>query len=504
MAQSNLERQLRAGIRAAQQNNLEQARTLLEGVLRQDRNNELAWVWMASIVPSKREKRVCLERVLQINPENEPAREAINSLVGVVGEGNIDYNAIAAAAKNQLAPVQPAERRATQTAATQGSGLSRTQIRTLLGAAAILLGLLLAASFVLPALGPAAEPTATETPTLVEVTAEVTELVTQGPPTETPLPGIVVTRGTRPPLPTNTPTLTNTPTVTPTPTATLPAIDQYTYLFIGNDGNLYRVDLVDGPRPVAENLIDFDVRSGILALVRPTGAQPLSADPEATAEPEPAAQASSQLFFAPLNDPGAALQVTRLERGAVFSPAVSPDGSQIVYVSNEDGDNELILVDIETGVTRQLTDNTASDIEPHWSPDGSQIVYASDEGSTSRFDLSLVSVTDGSITPLVETSGSSRQPRFSPDGTQIVFISERDRSSNVAVLELGSRQAVRQITFDNAVHASPDWTPDGRYIISISNPGSEDVTLEIISLDGSRQEDIDTGNLEPAVVIVEP
>ncbi|MCA9912691.1 MAG: hypothetical protein KC496_05065, partial [Anaerolineae bacterium] len=68
MAQSNLERQLRAGIRAAQQNNLEQARTLLEGVLRQDRNNELAWIWMASVVKSTREKRVCLERVLQINP----------------------------------------------------------------------------------------------------------------------------------------------------------------------------------------------------------------------------------------------------------------------------------------------------------------------------------------------------------------------------------------------------------------------------------------------------
>lgn len=506
MAQSNVERQLRAGIRAAQQNNVDQARTLLEGVLRQDRNNELAWIWMASVVASKREKRVCLERVLQINPNNEPAREAINSLVGVVGEGDIDYNTIAAAAKTPLPAQTQTERRPTQpNARRNGDGISNVQIRMLLGVAAIVLGLLLAASFVLPAFFSAPEPTETATPTpFVEVTQEVTEeiVVQSGPPTATPLPGIVVTRASRESLPTNTPTLTSTPTVSPTPTATLPPLDQYTYLFVGNDNNLYRVDLLDGPRPVLDNVTDFDVRGGVLGFIRTTGAS--SAGAEATAEPDAAGQPTSQLFFAPMDNPGNALQVTRLTSGAVTSLAVSPDGSRIAYSSSEDGDEELYVVELETGITQRLTDNTTADTEPHWSPDGSQIVFASDDLSPSSFDMMVVNLGDGSIEVLVDTINSIRYPRFSPDGTRIAYIVEQGITGNLFVLELNNQLAQRQLTFDGADRLSPDWTPDGRYIVVASNQGSDEYSLVVRSLDGLRTEVIDTSSLQPTAVIAEP
>ena len=86
MAENQLNRQLAAGIRAAQQGNSERARELLEGVLRRDRNNEQAWIWMASVVDSQRERRMSLERVLKINPNNQPAQAALNSMVGVLGD----------------------------------------------------------------------------------------------------------------------------------------------------------------------------------------------------------------------------------------------------------------------------------------------------------------------------------------------------------------------------------------------------------------------------------
>lgn len=504
MAQSNLERQLRAGIRAAQQNNLDQARTLLEGVLRQDRNNELAWIWMASVVQSTREKRVCLERVLQINPENEAARQAINNLVGVVGSGEIDYTAISNDAKIQLSTPRAADRRPAPPANSDNGGVSTNQIRALLGGAAVILGILLAISFVVPALSPAETPTPTPLPTEVEITQEVTEevFVTAGPPTETPIPGIVVTRGTRPPLPTNTPTLTNTPTITPTATVTLPPIDGYTYLFVGNDNNLYRVDVLDGPRPVAQGITDFDVRGGTLAYVVAGGSTP--SDPEATAEAQPPSQGTSQLFFASLDSPNNALQVTRLETGSVINPAVSPDGGSVVYASNEDGDYELFMVELQTGITRQLTNNDENDVEPHWSPDGTQIVYASDFGSPENYNLYILTVADTQVTTLVDTSNSSRQPRWSPDGSRIVFVSERDRNQELYIAEVGGIQAVRQITFDGARRSSPDWTPDSRYIIHISDQNSEELRLMILSADGQRQEVIDTGALEPSEVIAQP
>ncbi len=506
MAQSNLERQLRAGIRAAQQNNLEQARTLLEGVLRQDRNNELAWIWMASVVGTTREKRVCLERVLKINPDNGAARQAINNLVGVVGSGDIDYTAIANDAKIKLSTPAPSERRPAPPASSDGSGLSTSQIRALLGGAAIVLGVLLAISFVLPALAPAETPTPTPAPTEVEITAEVTEdiTVTPGPPTATPLPGVVVTRGTRPPLPTNTPTLTNTPTVTPTATVTLPPIDGYTYLFVGNDNNLYRVDLLDGPRPVAQGVDDFDVRGGTLAYIAGGSGSTITTDPESTEEAQPASQGTSQIYFAPLDDPDSALQVTRLETASAINPAVSPDGSQLVYASNEDGDYELYIVELATGITRQLTNNDGNDVEPHWSPDGTQIAYSSDVGSPENYALYIVNVENTQTTVLVDTANNTREPRWSPDGSQIVFIAESNRGRGLSIVEVGGIQAVRQLTFDAALRYSPDWTPDGRYIIHISNQNSEELSLVVLSADGQRQEVIPTGALEPQEVIAQP
>ncbi|MCA9915406.1 MAG: PD40 domain-containing protein, partial [Anaerolineae bacterium] len=427
---------------------------------------------------------------------------AINNLVGVVGSGEIDYTAIANAAKVQLSVPSPAERRPAP-AGNNGSGLSTGQIRALLGVAAIVLGLLLAISFVLPSLSPAETATPTLLPTQPEVTQEITEevFVTAGPPTETPLPGVIVTRGTRPPLPTNTPTLTNTPTITPTATVTLPPIDAYTYLFTGNDGNLYRVDALDGPRPVTQRIADFDVRGGTLAYVAGGSA---SSDPESTAEAQPVSQSTSQIYFAPLDNPSNALQVTRLETGSAINPAVSPDGASLVYASNEDGDYELYVVELQTGITRQLTNNDGDDLEPHWSPDGTQIVYASDLGSPESFDLYIVNVADSQVTKLVDTANSSRQPRWSPDGTSIVFVTERDRSQELYVVEVGGIQAVRQITFDGARRSSPDWTPDSRYIIHISDQNSEELSLVIISADGQRQEVIATGSLTPREVIVQP
>lgn len=77
MAENQLNRQLAAGIRAAQQGDGERARELLEGVLRQDRNNEQGWIWLASVVESQRERRLSLERVLKINPNNRPARKSV-------------------------------------------------------------------------------------------------------------------------------------------------------------------------------------------------------------------------------------------------------------------------------------------------------------------------------------------------------------------------------------------------------------------------------------------
>lgn len=73
--QKDIQQLLREGIEAARANDKETARQKFEEVVERDENNEKAWFWMASVVETEEEKRVCLGNVLFINPDNEKARQ---------------------------------------------------------------------------------------------------------------------------------------------------------------------------------------------------------------------------------------------------------------------------------------------------------------------------------------------------------------------------------------------------------------------------------------------
>ncbi|MBX3063043.1 MAG: hypothetical protein KF726_08710 [Anaerolineae bacterium] len=76
----NLEHLLQLGIRTAKSGNIQSARMMFQQVLDQDKRNERAWLWMASIADNEVDRRRYLETVLDINPRNEQARKYIAAL----------------------------------------------------------------------------------------------------------------------------------------------------------------------------------------------------------------------------------------------------------------------------------------------------------------------------------------------------------------------------------------------------------------------------------------
>lgn len=79
--QPNREELLQMGIRAAKSGNNDGARLFFEQVLNQDKRNERAMMWMAKLSASDRaERKKWLERVLEVNPDNDGARDALKKI----------------------------------------------------------------------------------------------------------------------------------------------------------------------------------------------------------------------------------------------------------------------------------------------------------------------------------------------------------------------------------------------------------------------------------------
>src|SRR4029077_5712849 len=108
----------------------------------------------------------------------------------------------------------------------------------------------------------------------------------------------------------------------------------------------------------------------------------------------------------------------------------SPDGKQIVFVSNISGRNNLWLVPAEGGWPLQLTVSDQRQTSPAWSPDGKWIAYQSDYDGDEQWDLFIVSPKTGQVANLANTREiAEMSPTWSPDGRYLACMVKPKTSS---------------------------------------------------------------------------
>ncbi|MEE8486720.1 MAG: protein kinase [Gemmatimonadota bacterium] len=160
-----------------------------------------------------------------------------------------------------------------------------------------------------------------------------------------------------------------------------------------------------------------------------------------------------------------------LSRGQVIDryPRVSPDGRRVAFASDRLGPMEVWITDVETGDQERLqlpgTDVGAN--LPFWTADGRTLAVTRFHGGNAQ-SIWLAAVDGSHAEELVPALPGLQGAEFSRDDGSILYSALSDGTSQMFVVDLESRQS-RQITDSPGDKYPQEWSPDGRWILFVSN-----------------------------------
>lgn len=172
-------------------------------------------------------------------------------------------------------------------------------------------------------------------------------------------------------------------------------------------------------------------------------------------------------------------QVVSNFKGSNSAPAWSPDGNRLAVVLTKDGGSQIFVLNADgSGVTRLMT-SSGIDTEPQWSADGRYVYFTSDRGGQPQ--IYRVATSGGAAERVTFEGSYNVSPRLSPDGRLLAYITRGAGGFRLAVMDLNSRQT--QVLTDSSRDESPSFAPNGRMILFATEIGGRGV-LSAVSADG--------------------
>ena len=167
--------------------------------------------------------------------------------------------------------------------------------------------------------------------------------------------------------------------------------------------------------------------------------------------------------------------------GVNGAPAWSPNGKRLALTLGGGGGNpDIYVLELATQELLRLTDDPAIDTEPEWAPDGGSVYFTSDRAGSPQ--IYRIPVQAGAHPRRVTFTGSyNARPRLSPDGAQLAMVTLDNGSYRIAVQDL-TNGSVRVLSHGH-LDESPSFAPNGATLIYSDREGNRG-TLSTVSTDG--------------------
>lgn len=162
-----------------------------------------------------------------------------------------------------------------------------------------------------------------------------------------------------------------------------------------------------------------------------------------------------------------------------FYPSLSPDGRQIVFSSRRAGNFDIYLLPVPSDTdtlpfsaadARQLTQGLGSNFGPAISPDGTRVVFASAREAGSEI---WVIGLDGQNPKALFAASNSVDPEWSPDGREIAFAALAAGGTTELFVMAADGTSVRQVTTGLNIGGRSDWSPNGQELAVYAGPAGE-------------------------------
>lgn len=155
----------------------------------------------------------------------------------------------------------------------------------------------------------------------------------------------------------------------------------------------------------------------------------------------------------------------------IMSPAWSPDGESIAYVSFETRSAAIYVQTVRTAERRRVSARAGVNGAPAWSPDGKRLALTLSSPS-GNLDVHVLELDSGALTRVTEHPSIDTEPVWASDGSVVYFTSDRAGGPQIYRAAPVAGAAVQRVSFAGSYNARARPSPDGRQLAHVTREGS--------------------------------